>query len=735
MARAPMCLMWWLCCLIFTIARIYGGTSEVVGPFASFHDVTGVTDSPESPCGDHLCRCRPQKADCSGHRGKLTYVPKLPDDVVSLDLSGNSFTSDILTSDFFANVTHVFSLDLSRNNITWLPRSLFRSMEKLNSLCLNENKALLPESLREVVSIRTLGFVRASGCNLPPPSADLFKNTTTSSLYRLTLNSNPHGGTYNLEGLCPLESVHQLYLAQCDFKQISSSCPLLLVSTLDLSGNTLRGFPRTCLEQGRSMFPSLMFLALRHNRIEELSTADVCLPSLRTLDMSFNFVKMYPTGTFSSLKFPFLEKLRLQHQASYWDMFKVNTKIRDHAFDNPNLKELDLRQNELEFADRESIGQRAFANCHNLRDLYLSSNNFSDVNEQRFLSLFGHMKSLTTLLLSNNKFEVLTTKTFANFQNLAILHLDNNIITSIPDGAFDGLERLSILILSNNKIKTIDKHAFSENTRSGLRALTLGMNPFQCSCELLWFQHWFLTDQKLFSGRVLDESSYTCQNIPQMALANFSMIDQACLLSREVSLFIIQACSVVIATLVLVSLVFRFRWHIRLLMYEVFRGRDDLRAQRLLNNNFDYDVFVSYASEDLLWVRQQLMPKLENELGLRLCIHERDFLLGKNIVDNIVESVDSSKKILMVFSADFVRSQWCQFELNMCLSHVMDHDDALIVVCVDDVISRQMTSAMMAVLKTTTYIQWQVQDDAVASFWGRLHLALNEILPQREHYV
>jgi hypothetical protein len=35
---------------------------------------------------------------------------------------------------------------------------------------------------------------------------------------------------------------------------------------------------------------------------------------------------------------------------------------------------------------------------------------------------------------------------------------------------------------------------------------------------------------------------------------------------------------------------------------------------------------------------------------------------------------------------------------------------------------------MMAVLKTTTYIQWSRHSDAVRSFWGRLKQALHEVL-------
>nr|KAG5691243.1 hypothetical protein BaRGS_015211 [Batillaria attramentaria] len=178
-------------------------------------------------------------------------------------------------------------------------------------------------------------------------------------------------------------------------------------------------------------------------------------------------------------------------------------------------------------------------------------------------------------------------------------------------------------------------------------------------------------------------------------------------------------------------MLYRYRWHIRLALYEAFRGRGD-RWRRLQEHDFQYDVFVSYASEDQDWVFQHLMPELEGRLGLRLCLHERDFIPGKHIVDNIVHCVESSKKVMMLFSADFARSPWCQFELTLCLTHVMDNDDALLVVRLHDVASRDMTSAMMAVMKTTTYIEWEDQADARASFWGRLRIALHEILDREE---
>jgi hypothetical protein len=213
------------------------------------------------------------------------------------------------------------------------------------------------------------------------------------------------------------------------------------------------------------------------------------------------------------------------------------------------------------------------------------------------------------------------------------------------------------------------------------------------------------------------------------------MPQQACLLSQELCGYIITICSGFAFSLASVLWLIRYRWHLRLLLYEAFRGRDDgARQRRLARNDFDFDVFVSYDSKNSDWVRRRLMPELEEGLGLRLCIHERDFILGENIVDNIAKCVERSKKVLMVFSRTFVRSQWCQFELNYCLRHVMDYDDALIIVCVDDVVSTEMTTAKMAVLKTTTYIQWAWHRDAIRSFWGRVRLALQEILGN-EHRV
>ncbi|XP_070212700.1 toll-like receptor 2 type-1 [Littorina saxatilis] len=456
------------------------------------------------------------------------------------------------------------------------------------------------------------------------------------------------------------------------------------------------------------------------------------IPGLQYLSLEYCGLSAPPKDLFSNMTSDVVE-LRITNYPglkTLWmnDMATTGMTLASNLFSHPTLEELHLEGDNIAFGSEEVVPSNVFANCPRLTRLSLIQNNFENVDDARFLELLGHL-SLEVLKLSGNKLTSFPLSTLTNFSNLSRLELIGVSISSIPDGAFDSLRNLSWLSLTFNGITTITKQTFSVETRERLNVLYLDMNPFTCTCELMWFRNWFVSDMELFHHNTNPPLEYNCNNLPLTSLANFSMVEQACLMSHDMNVMIVFICSVVIVTLTIVSLVFRFRWHIRLALYEVFRGRGDVRRLRLLADHFDYDVFVSYDKEDLPWVHQRLMPELETRLGLRLCVHERDFIPGNNIVDNIVECVQSSKKILMVFSKDFVRSQWCQFELTFCLTHVMDYDDVLIIVCMDDVASRDMTPAMMAVLRTTTYIQWEELDDAEHSFWGRLRLALHEIIP------
>ncbi|XP_007478146.2 uncharacterized protein LOC103098388 [Monodelphis domestica] len=84
-----------------------------------------------------------------------------------------------------------------------------------------------------------------------------------------------------------------------------------------------------------------------------------------------------------------------------------------------------------------------------------------------------------------------------------------------------------------------------------------------------------------------------------------------------------------------------------------------------LKNNEAYHLFVSYSSLDSSWAHK-FIEKLEADYSdLKICYHERDFLPGKNIIENMVDCIQQSQKMLLILSQDFVQSRWCLLEANL----------------------------------------------------------------------
>ena len=58
--------------------------------------------------------------------------------------------------------------------------------------------------------------------------------------------------------------------------------------------------------------------------------------------------------------------------------------------------------------------------------------------------------------------------------------------------------------------------------------------------------------------------------------------------------------------------------------------------------NYKYDVFISYSRADWEWVWNKLVPRLE-QTGLRVCIDDRNFIIGLPILKNIEQAVENSQ--------------------------------------------------------------------------------------------
>ena len=73
--------------------------------------------------------------------------------------------------------------------------------------------------------------------------------------------------------------------------------------------------------------------------------------------------------------------------------------------------------------------------------------------------------------------------------------------------------------------------------------------------------------------------------------------------------------------------------------------RERLDAMLGNNNEYLYDAFISCTREGVKWAKKYLLPKLENQdTGLKFCVAQRDFLVGKTIIDNIMDTISKSRK-------------------------------------------------------------------------------------------
>ena len=66
------------------------------------------------------------------------------------------------------------------------------------------------------------------------------------------------------------------------------------------------------------------------------------------------------------------------------------------------------------------------------------------------------------------------------------------------------------------------------------------------------------------------------------------------------------------------------------------------------------------------WVKKELIPLVEKH-KLNYCIHHRDFEIGMPLVDNMAESVYTSRKVLAVMSHNYLSSKFGRGELEMAL--------------------------------------------------------------------
>ncbi|KAK2168447.1 hypothetical protein NP493_1225g02036 [Ridgeia piscesae] len=186
-------------------------------------------------------------------------------------------------------------------------------------------------------------------------------------------------------------------------------------------------------------------------------------------------------------------------------------------------------------------------------------------------------------------------------------------------------------------------------------------------------------------------------------------------------IFTLSMVAAIALSVIVFALVYRGRWYIR---YYIFLIRSRRRRYlELADGSYAYDAFVAHNSNDASWVVRHLLPRIETEGRYRLCLHQRDWPIGREISENIVESIEASRKVIVVLSNNFAQSQWCRMELEMANHRRLSNwQNSLVLVLLETISPENQNATLRILLTTHTYLEWN--ERAQKKFWRALRKAL-----------
>lgn len=486
----------------------------------------------------------------------------------------------------------------------------------------------------------------------------------------------------------------------------------------------------------------LQRLLLRNNRIAVIfNNTFHSLKNLTILDLGGNKITQFQPLAFEGLES--LTNLYLDRN----HLTKIDSQLLGGL--HGNLRVLDLQANYIFYYEENR--DSPFLNLTKLTDLKLDGQLPYGIITLSH-AFFRGLTSLERLYLSNNHISFFSPDTFDYLKNLTFLTLDNSVVglTKLMPGIFKNLRKLEVLLVENMGIASFSKEVFGNLTAlkilhlnlnafqtldiellenlTNLRYLDVRKSPISCSCANQDLQNWTKNNQRV---QLVYLHDLTCQDLKG---SNFYSFDtNVCYFTLELYLFV-STCTVTIAWTLIPLLYIKLFWTFKY-GYYVFRSwfGEQWRRLRDQEEKCIYDAFISYNSADEKWVMEQLLPNLEGNGSLfRLCLHHRDFEPGRNIVDNIVSAVYSSRKTVCVVSQNFLRCEWCSLEIQLA-SYRLFHEmqDVLLLVFLEHIPKRQLSTyhRMRKVMLKKTYLQWPGPDctdptKAQQLFWKQLKKAL-----------
>ncbi|XP_056008441.1 toll-like receptor 4 [Ostrea edulis] len=185
---------------------------------------------------------------------------------------------------------------------------------------------------------------------------------------------------------------------------------------------------------------------------------------------------------------------------------------------------------------------------------------------------------------------------------------------------------------------------------------------------------------------------------------------------------------IVFLMLTMGRIVYRYRWRIRYLFYITKSRLHGYKA--LAEKEYRFDAFVSYATDDLPFVKNEVIKELEENGGFTLCLHSRDFLPGFEIAENIVSAINKSRKTIVILSPEYIKSYWCMFELNVARMESVysrDNENILFLIMYKDIGTGDVyiPAILLDIIERKSYIEYPKEELERDFFWNNVRDTLS----------
>nr|USC27898.1 toll-like receptor 22 [Sebastiscus marmoratus] len=563
--------------------------------------------------------------------------------VSSLQLRRNNIP--YINSDFFQLCVNITELDLSENTIQNIQDGAFRALQGLRILSLMKNKLpTVPATMRNISTLKELDLskneIKTLGC-------DDFANLT--ELRHLSLHENSLS-----------------VLQECVFKD------LIALQVLKLQSNSISNLGGAF----QKYLPNLKQLRLNGNKLTTIKNGEFTgLQSLQNLTLNLNLINSLANGSFKGLT----NLTEMQVQGNKIEEKEIRKGAFNHLF---NLKYLDLRDNIIKYFESTALSHPPFSKLSRLETLVILGNH----RRKKSMLPSNFLQGLTNLLTFNARnIQLLSLHkdTFTYTPRLQTLDISANDLRDLSSDLFHPIQNLTSLYTSTTRLQSLDflidanltkleflqarknqYSVFREEVLLSLPALVyldIEFNSFTCDCDNAWFRHWVVKNKQT---QVVDAYNFLCNYPPD--LKNMRLLDldvRSCTVDNEFLYFVSTTC--VILLFMAVSFTYHFlRWQLVYAYYLFLALLFDTKHKNKQAPN-QYDAFVSYNTHDEPWVIEELLPKLEEEQGWKLCLHHRDFEPGKPIIDNITDAIYGSRKTICVISHRYLESEWCSREIQV----------------------------------------------------------------------